>query len=202
MLSALIPITACIARTKTLNRQLRVLFLYCILSALTELINYLLAVNGTHNYPVRNIFTIAECNLILFIYFLQFEEMKIRVLIFSFFILFAFLCVFVLISKGLNQNDNILTSCESCFFIILPLIYFYKDFVERNVPLFTEDRFFWINSAFMVYFGISFFLFLFSGFIEKTDAVVFKFFKGVYLVTNISYNVFLSLGVWKTKESS
>lgn len=202
MLSALLPVATCILKNKALNKQLRVLFIYSIISVLTEAINLYLAKNNTYNYQVRNSFTYIECSLLLYIYFLQFSGQKVRAFILIAFCLFTLIAIKVLLIDGkINKSDNILTTFESSLFIVLSLYYLYSDIVENEIPRLGEKYFFWINNALLIFFGFSFFLFLFSGFLEKTETVIFKCFKGAYLLTNILFNILLSLGVWKTKTT-
>jgi hypothetical protein len=198
----LVPIVACALRYKAFDNVLKVLFFYLIICAITEAVSYLLAINKIHNYFVRHLFTFLECTLITTIYFLHFQTNTIRNFIKGFyFVFFSLSLVIMVFNGGYSGPDNILSSYEACLFIGLPLYFLYKEINDRSVPRLNEYYFFWLNSAILIYFGISFFLFLFGVFIEKTDSNVYNYFRGVSLSVNVIYNTLLAVSVWKIKKT-
>jgi len=155
-----------------------------------------------HNYFVRHIFTVLECSVISIIYFLHFRAKEVRNFIKGFYLTFFALCLIILLfNKGYNEPDNILSSYEACLFIILSLYFLYKEIKERSVPRLNEYYFFWLNSAILVYFGISFFVFLFSVLLEKSDLKIYNFFKAFSLMVNITYNILLTVSIWKIRKN-
>lgn len=187
---------------KTFDSVLKVLFLYLIICAFTEATSYLLAINKTHNYFVRHTFTFLEFTFITIIYYIHFTEKKIRNFIGISYFIFLILCLVILgLKRGYNQPDNLLSSYEAAIFIYLSLYFLYKEINEQVVPRLNEYYFFWLNSAILVYFGISLFLFLFGVLIEKSDLVVYNFFKAFSLMINITYNILLAISLWKIKKN-
>jgi hypothetical protein len=200
-LSVIVPLICCILRLKTLNAELRTLFLYIIVCALTEAISFILAKNNIHTYITHNLFTVLECTLITYIYLLKFEIKKARYIITIFYFVFLALSIIIFVLRsGYNRSDNIISTFESCFFITLSFTFFYKEIYELNIPRLSEYYFFWLNSAFLIYFSMAFFLFLFSGYLEKYDLSIYYPLYSLYLLTNVAYNILLSLGVWKIKQ--
>jgi hypothetical protein len=152
-----------------------------------------------YNYIARHIFTFLECTFISIIYFLHIETKKIRIFISAFYFIFLILFLTIMVLRsGYNKPDNILSSFEACLFIGLSLYFLYKEINERNVPRLNEYYFFWLNAAILVYFGVSFFLFLFWVPIEKST--FYSFFKIFSLIVNITYNILLAISVWKIKK--
>lgn len=88
-ISVILPLVCGILKFKTLNTELRVLFLYIILSALAEGLGFVFIKNNIQTYLVYNAFTVLECLLLTFIYFNRFELKNTRTII-VFLILFFY----------------------------------------------------------------------------------------------------------------
>lgn len=202
-LSSLIPLIASIVKNKTLNSSLRVLFLYLLVSFITELISTIFAKNGNgiRNYIIQNIFTMLECGLIAGIYYQHFtsKQSKIMVTIALIFILTVALIRFGLLEE-INKRDAVINTLESCFFIILAYLYFNKLMFELNITSLGDYYFFWLNSAFLIYFSGAFFLFLFNDFLITCDLQRFYLLYSLHLIINIAYNTLLAIGVCKIKQ--
>jgi hypothetical protein len=187
-------------KIKAFDTVLKVLFAYLIICAITEATCYILAINKMYNYSVRHIFTFLECTSISVIYFLHFQIRKTRTFIVGFYLTFVILSLIVMvIRKGYNKPDNILSSYEACLFIGLSFYFLLKEINDRSVPRLYEYYFFWLNAAILFYFGVSFFVFLFWVAIEKS--IFYSFFKIFSLIVNITYNILLAISVWKIKKT-
>lgn len=200
ILSGLIPFIYSIIRIKALNTELRALFLYLSLTLIAELFSYYLSKNHVKNYIVQNLYTLVECTIIVFIYYLKFESKKVRVSIISFYLSFLTLSIiYFYIKNGLNESDSVLSTCESCLLVSLAIFYFYNEIKELNIPRLYEYYFFWINSAFLIYFLGAFAFFLFNDYIEKLPLAIYYWVYSIQLLINICYNILLSVGIWKIK---
>jgi hypothetical protein len=200
-LSAFAPLICCILRLKALNTESRTLFLYIIVCALTDAICFIFVKKKIHTVIVSNLFTVIECTLLTYIYFLKFETKKARYIITIFYIVFlALSIIFFVLRGGYNRYDNIISTFESCFFIALSFAFFYKEMCELSIPRLSEYYFFWLNSAFLIYFSMAFFLFLFNCYLEKCDISIVRLLYSLHLLTNIVTNILVSLGVWKIKQ--
>jgi hypothetical protein len=200
MASLAIPLICSLIRFRTLNNELRVLFLYIVVSSVTEVISLQLALNQLQNYVVQNLFTVVECSLLMYIYFLRFEGILTRRLIlvlYSVFIIVAF--IFMILLGGLSRADNLISACESCLFIALSWSYFYKLMQEKNIERLNQFYFAWINAAILIYFSMTFFVFLFNKVIGSLDNSLYRLIYTLHLFTNISFNILLGIGIWKIK---
>lgn len=142
-MSGLIPFIYSLIRIKALNTELRALFLYLSLTLIAEILSYYLSKNHLKNYIVQNLYTLVECTIIVFIYYLKFESKKIRISIISFYLSFLTLSIIYFYFKnGLNESDSILSTCESCLLVSLAVFYFYNEIKELNIPRLHEYYFF------------------------------------------------------------
>lgn len=187
-------------RFSTLNRELRVLFLYILISVLTEITSVILRTNKTSNTAIQNLYTVIECSLITYIYILTFDTKKVRFVIKVIYAIFVALAIVVFgLAGNVNEADNLVSTYESCFFIVLSWAYFYKVIKEKNIARLNQFYFAWINSAILIYFSMAFFSFLFNKFSGQLEMSLYQFVYAPHLVTNISYNILLGIGIWKIK---
>ncbi len=200
-ISVLIPLVCCLIRFKALNSILRVLFVYLLVSVLADMLGLIFMRHNIKTYLIFHSFTVVECSLLVFIYLTQFEQRLTRNIIkisFSFFLLMAI--VILVINKGYNRQDSILSSYESIFLILLSIGYFYKVMKELNIPKLNEFYFAWINTGVLIYFITGFLLFLFNGYIEKRGLKTHNTLYSLHWLSNIAYNILLSLGIWKIRQ--
>lgn len=197
-LSVIVPIIASLFRNKTLNKILRVLFLYLIISAVVEAISYFLTINSIQNFVVKNIYTVIEFTCITAIYFLEFEGKTAKRLIGISYIGFLCLSVLLLLILGnYNKQDNIINSTESWLVILFGAFYVFKLYNNFAIKNLLSYYFTWINFAILLYFSTSFFIFLFSEYLEKGGLENYYFVYSLHLISNISFNIILTIGIWK-----
>jgi hypothetical protein len=201
--SVSVPFVCCLIKLRTLNRTLRVLFIYVMVAAATELLSLHLAVtkNVSAYNAVQNSFTLLECTLLSFIYYLEFKRLlsrRIILILLLAYLVIAFCALFYV--TGFTQPNNIISTLESCLMIGLATSFFYKVNSELNIPRLKEYYFFWLNSAVLIYFSTSFFLFLFDEYLSKYGFKSFYLLYGVHELTNIACNILFAIGIWKTKK--
>jgi hypothetical protein len=200
IISVLVPLGSCIIRFKALNRELRALFFYIIISVMTDVISVILSKNYIQNIGVQNVFTILECTCISYIYLLRFETVKSKNIIKIFYISFLAMALFIFFFReGYQKSNSLISTLEACFIITLSTAYFYKLMKELAIYKLNDYYFFWINSAFLIYFSMSFFMFLFDSYLERFDLAIFYFIYSFQLITNIAFNIILATGVWKIR---
>lgn len=198
--SVTVPLICCIIRFSTLNRELRVLFIYILISVLVEFTSVVLRTNGISNIVIQNLYTVIECTLITYIYILRFDTKNVRLIIKSIYVIFALLALVIFGMVGnINKFDNLVSTYESCFFIVLSWAYFYKVIQEKNIAKLNQFYFAWINSAMLIYFSMAFFSFLFNKFSGQLEMSLYQLVYAPHLITNISYNILLGIGIWKIK---
>jgi hypothetical protein len=199
ILSPCVPLFFSIKYRRALNKQLSALFLYLVISIITELIGTL---TGKTNIIISLLFTITEYLLIAYIFWLELERKKFRLIIYIFSVLFFILTLYsVLLFNNPNLADDILTTSESVILITLGILYFYKIFTDLDIPKLTNYYFFWVNSAFLLYFSTALFLFLFKSYIKTIEPELGRFLWGIHLIINITSNILLSIGICKHRKT-
>lgn len=200
--SVLIPFTAGLARIKTFDNVLKVLFFYVLLSILSDSSSLILANKGIHNYFVRNIYTVLECTCFAYIYFNKFSSTRIKRIILRFYGFYLALFIATFAYKGnINTSDNILSTLEAIAIIIVGHIYTFMLFKSEEIDVLEDDSFFWINNAILIYFSANIILFLFYGYIEKFEIHRYYLLHSLHLISNISFNLILAFGIWKVRAS-
>ena len=199
-ISVILPLVCSILKFKTLNTELRVLFLYLILSALAEGLGFVFIKNNIQTYLVYNAFTVLECLLLTFIYFNRFELKSTRTIIVFFNSIFLVLAFYILVIRGkYSMQDSVLSTYEAAFLIALSGGYIIKVMREINISRLKEVHFTWINVGILIYFSMAILLFLFYSYIEKRGLKTYNNLYSLHWLTNIGYNVLLATGIWKTK---
>lgn len=201
--SVFIPALVGLKKFKTLNKRMRVLFFYIIASALSDFISLYLAKKGISNYLVRNVYIMLIGFCISYIYYNAFNDKKIRIFILSSFTVFLFLYVSnFLIWGNLSRLDITVITVEAFFFILLAHFYTYYLFKEMNFEKLRDDAFFWVNNAFLIYFSGNFAIFLYFNYILNIGLELYYFLHSLQLLTNIAFNILLTIGLWKIKLQS
>jgi hypothetical protein len=201
-LSVLIPFVLCLIKFKTLDKILRVLFFYLILSIFSELVGYFLITKNIQNYLSRNLYTVLEFTCLASIFYLRFNSKTIRKLILLFYFVFLFLVFYILVFKEFyNKRDNILTTFESSFFIFISYFYLFRLIKDMDNSIFLNSYFIWVNNAILIYFSAAFVLFLFIEYIEKFNKESYYYVVSLHLLANITFNLMLSIGIWKIKRN-
>lgn len=202
-LSILIPIICCLIRIKTLNTILRVLFVYVIICAITEGLNWLFADMSSSYYSiVQNTFTLVECLLLATIYYIEFTNPFAKKIVLGAIVLYFLISFLVLfIYQSHTKVNNIITIAESCLMISLSVAFFYKVHTELNIPKLKEHYFFWLNTAISLYFFTTSIMFAFNGYLENCKLESFQKLYSLHLLMNIIYNSLLAVSVWKARKT-
>lgn len=114
---------------------------------------------------------------------------------------------FVLISiflffydEGFKRNNTISNTLLSLIVISLAITYFYSIFLEMRIKNLKKHFLFWMNSAFLIYYGTTFYLTLFEDFIRSYDNNLYYFIWPILLITNIIFNLILAKGIWTMRN--
>ena len=195
--SVVIPLSLSIYRLKNLNSVNRILLLYLSLSFGTEIINFVLLINGISNIFSIELFKVAELFLITYIFTLANIPAKNGGLV----IIFGLVAALLLFLVDLRLNTTMLfNGLSHCIIMALCFRAFYRMLdMERNI---SNYYFFWITTGILFYFSISFFLFLLNDFTRSLPDSLAKNLWLINLVVNIFYYMFLSLGIWKINSKS
>lgn len=203
MLSGLVPLLFVVKRYKAFSTQLKALFIYLIGALFIEIIMPLLPIlDVTHFYtPVQLSFAIFEFIMIAYIFWLEFYKRSLKITIIGFVI--AYLIGLIITFIFTNTTGNVIDVAdimEASFIIILSIIFFFNVFTDLEIPKLTNYPFFWLNSAFLVYFGTAFFLFLFNNAAKDFDKAIVYFLTAIHHIVNIAYNILITIAICKVKK--
>ena len=195
-LSVLIPIILCLTKYSAFNNQLKALFFYLLVNLINDIICFILFSNKFSTTLFFEIFTIFEGLIILYIYAKQFNLSTKVILIYEAALLG--LLVIIYIVPGIPSDFG--SASVAILLCSLGVIYFNKVFNELQIPILTNYYFFWLNTAFLFYFGTTFLLSLFENFIRSSAETVSIFLWSIQLACNIIQNFLLSIGIWKIQK--
>lgn len=199
--SVLIPIIASLIKIKALNKTLRALLFYLMACLLAEVLSFILFEEEKKVNIVFNCFTVLEGIIICYIYYIELLESKFRALaLFALGFLLFSASYFFVVKHLLTERDNTVSTVEAVLIVILSGLYFYKLTLDNRFPKLETYYFYWINFAFLLYFGGAFLLFMNTDFIEKSSPTTVYTLWGLHQALNIISYILLSVGIWKLKQ--
>lgn len=203
MLSGIVPLAFGAKRYKAFSVQLKALFIYlagalCVEIAMPTLSLFQL----NHLYaPLQITFAIFEFLMIAYIYWLEFKKRSLKITIVGFVILYVIgLIIAAVLTKNIGSVIDIIDVIEASFLIVLSVIFFFNVFTDLEIPKLTNYPYFWLNSAFLVYFGTAFFLFLFNNAAKDFDKAIVYFLTAIHHIVNIAYNILITIAICKVKK--
>lgn len=201
LFSILVPLVLALIKLKILNKQLRILFIYIVVSALTELLSKVFADTSRSGYYItQNLFTFIECICLLTIYSLEYRSRLVNYIITFSFVVFLILAGWDFIVYENNSLSTKTTCFESFVMLILSLAYFYKIQVESTIPDLRGSYFFWLNCGILLYFATSLVLFLSLEYLQNSGEESFQKLWSLHLIGNISYNSLITASLWTVKS--
>lgn len=148
---------------------------------------------------VFHIYTVFEFTLISIFYIKVISNPKITSLIVGLILLFLIVATFDFLKK-IKHLDDFSTTTES---IIVMLYAVFGYFLLLKNPVQTRVisiPLFWFNTAFLLYFAGSLFLFIFGNFIQHHyKKGVFHEIWAIHSVMGLTLYILISIGFWKTK---
>ncbi len=195
--SILFPVILGIVEYRKMNGVLSLLLIFLIISLLTEITAYSMALNGIANLPILHLFSIIQVVFISFIYYKSFPGKRVKKgIIFTSIALLIFLIVNSFYIQGFNKFDSNGKGLAGLYFIVLSLMYFHEIFNKEILIKLEEQPMFWINTGILTYFSGNMFLFTF--FNEKFFAIESYYFSLylIHAVFYLFYIFFVSRGLW------
>lgn len=202
--SVIFPLIIGSMKLKTLSVTLKVLFIYVIICAVTELTSFLTYQGNERKFHViQNLFTIVEATIFMFLFFRQTESKilkQLAVLSCIFFLLFSSFNIYA--NGGLTSSNQVITTVEAGLMILFSFLFFFNLGSGTGLIKPTENPFFWINTAILLYFMTSFALFLFHDLLISTkDHTGFIVFHSCQRIINTTCNIFFGIALWKDKRT-
>ena len=179
--------------------SLRILFLYLLISFITDTLLFSMSAAGINNKHILNIYSVTELILICWLYYLETNRRVLkRILLIVAFLYSIFSFSLIGIDDFVNE-DLFINSLEAAISIVISVVYFFE-LLSMKIQHLTDHYFFWINTAILLYFSGSLFVFLFIGVIlDQTANTTIKNLWIIHNVFHILYNLILFYSglVWK-----
>lgn len=199
--SVLVPITFCVLKRKALNLSLMALFIYLPVCLLSDLFGLYFHDRDEIQDLIRNLFTVVECTLICFIYFVEFIRTSSKFLVGSCFVIFLFFAFRNFLYRDmLAMTDTLVSSLEAVLIILFSSIYLVKFLISSDIRSLENFYFFWIVLGNLCYFGTALIFFLSSDFIKKVPEDTSDFIWGIHDLINIGTNTLFTIGICKAQR--
>lgn len=194
--SIVVPIYCLFKKRHVLKlRQYQLLGILFLVSALADLVGYILIRNGISNHAVNNLYYLVSFTVLSLLYSRLLPD--VRQAIYSF--VGVACCVFIwdtfCIQSITGVQSYVITFC-AVLSIGYAIIYYDHLLNKRPALYIMHYPFFWINSAVMYYFGLNLFLFAFSNYIFenlKDDEILAVW--SFHNVNNIVRNILFATGL-------
>jgi hypothetical protein len=197
--SIILPLILIIKRIT--EKQHKILFVYLLLVFITEMVSLLFKSDNNIRSIIFSLYVILEISLICKLYLFQFNQSIIRFTIKLFWLLFLTVSILIYIFNE-NYFDVFLFlhPIQNAVIIIIGFIYLYRIINKSDSIDFLKDYFFWINIAFIIYFGSQFLINLGMQHVDtsiKSNIYILGF---LHFILNILYNILLAIGIYKIKR--
>ncbi|UTW61857.1 hypothetical protein KFE98_17860 [bacterium SCSIO 12741] len=186
-----------------LDKPLRWLSWLMVVSAVTALIAHLLWKEKINNLPILHVYTNLEFLMLSLYFYWRLKPMlSPRVLILIILFFFGYSLVNSFFFQHIYENNSNARALESILLIFFSLLLFYKFIREARIVRLEQTPEFWINSAVLLYFSGSFFLFVFSNYVVNMKREWATVFWGVHAIFYVIYLLLISIGLWKVRRNT
>jgi len=138
-----------------------VIFLYCLLSVVTENISLFLK-DRLGTFYIFSSFTVIEYTLFAFFFYSSFKAKNFRYLSLIGTALFYLIAIFNFTSKKAESFDSLTASVEAILIIIYCILFLYEHIKDSSVIYVYSIKKFWVVIAFFIYFSSTLFLFIYA----------------------------------------
>ena len=168
---------------------MRVIFLYCIVSFLTDN-SYDFLKRWVSDFYTYSIFTIVEYTLFALFLYLCFKEKVFKSILLLCSLVFYGIAFYTLFSKRSAGFDSFSASLEAVFIIIYSILFLYEQIKDPMVFYVYFSKNFWIIIAFFIYFSSTLFLFIYAATFTTQEH---QNYWGINFIFNILKNIFFSI---------
>jgi hypothetical protein len=195
--SVIVPLSFCIVCLPFLKKVGGILLIYLALSLLTEVIFYFFSSRNASVAKVGGeLFAAYEFVCVSIFYSAILKTGKGAVL--TFFFGYCLLIYCIRLTFG-GDTVHLFQSGYIFLFFVFGVVYFLRG--KSSVASDEQNNsLFWLNSGFFYYFGTSFLLFVFEGFIMHAGESLSRYIWSLHLVNNMVFYGILTYGVWESKR--
>jgi len=198
VISGFFPVLAALYNYRQLDKVLKIMALFCLLSVIPDMIGlvtaYILKLRSFNNLFLIHLYDMMAVIFFTVIYFKVFYKSIIKkiTLILGIVALLAMLYNAIFI-EGIRVYPSVSNTVLSIFLIVLSLIYFYQLLSRQEFMYIEKQGLFWINSGVLFYYSITIFLFMLYN--KMTNDEHRAYYYMTQSVTNIISNLLFSVGL-------
>jgi hypothetical protein len=181
---------------KKMPLVIRLLSWYLLFSFLLFGISNYLADKGINNLFIYHLFAVLEFLFLALIFREIIENILVKRRVIYIIVIFCFLAVLnVFLFEKLNTLNSNIAAIEFLILIILALIYYFELSNSDKILLFQRNPYFWIVSAFFIYFTSCILIFALYKYAAKTNRSFTLDFWLIQVAMYIIKNLVLSKGI-------
>lgn len=169
---------------------------------LAEFLNWVFAYYGKNTIIIFNLFDIISTVSLSVLYAYLADSKNLRKVIF---LIVSVYCVFAIVMfsaiDGWFQPAPFVSIVTALIPILLSINYFYNLLNKLRTPSLFKDTMYWINSAILIYYGMSFFAYLSFAYIINDNLSDFNIIWAVLIISNIIHNILYTIGLWQLNRA-
>ena len=202
-LSILLPLAAGWRRYRQLPPSLQNIFWFCVGAFLLDACSRILWLLSIPNLFFGHISTLVEFLFLTNAFRLTFGNFISSRLMYAVMAIFSLLAIAnSTFLQDFQLNNSYIKILESAILILLSLTYYYKLILEMKVFHLERHPFFWINTAILIYFSSSLFVFIYSNYLlyySHQAGIQIWFIHSLFFIL---FNCILSIGLWIVPKNS
>ncbi|GAB3643990.1 hypothetical protein GCM10027423_46270 [Spirosoma arcticum] len=202
-LGSSLPIIIGIIRYKYLRSNLKVVWLFFVVSFIKDTYSLTLIFAAQNNIYIQNVEPIYQTVLVGAVFYCSFESFYNRRLIAAFTVVCTLITLFYYKS---SEVSSVSLSSFRLFAIILSLAYFSKVVMDMRVKSMMKHSMFWFTSGLLIYATGTFFIVLLSEYwyqdVNKVPIEVFDKYWNSSQLLLILFTIFSAIGLWFSKCDS
>lgn len=179
---------------------LKIIFYYCILFTLYEIVGWFFALNRWQNHFITNLTNYTDILFWGYYYILVIKSKISKNIIIGLMATSLLIILWSHWGRDFNRIDAFAHSVTNICLICIALIFFYQLLSNLEVTNLFNYAHFWIGVAALVYFSGVFFTYIFSEYIafNKNQQIIQYWYIKEYLT--FIHRVFIAIGFWYGKE--
>lgn len=201
VVSTILPLLFLILSDKAYHKIWWALLYICIFWLASDLTTLVFSYYELNTFLVFNLFDIGSTVLLINLYWYAFEGNVIRskLVHLSIFYVLSTTLVYSFFGGWFKPNPvcSFLTMLTPIF---LSVYYFYSLLSEAEVKNLYKFYFFWINSAVLIHYGMSFFVNTFIHVFFMNQNVTMSLWP-ILMISNMIFNVTLTIGIWRMRRT-
>ncbi len=200
----ILPLIIACLNLKEINKSpLKVIFIYCVVFSIYEVVGWIYALNGWQNHFISNTISYTDVIFWGYYYYMIIINKRAKNAIIALVSIALILITWSHsgIGKDFNRIDTFAHSITNISLITIVLMFFYQLLNNLAIENLFKYPHFWIAIAVLIYFSGIFFMDIFAEYIAfSKDINVTKYWDIKEYLTFI-HRVFLALGFWFYKPA-